>query len=413
MPQFLALMAAKFGLYWNHLKRFVSLALRLADKVVPIASAISTDRISTLIIFRYLSRDLLVTALAVSAILLTIFLSGKFGDYLDDAAEGKLAVDVLFTIIAYRMPNLLELILPLGFYLAVLLAYGRMYIESEMVVLSATGMSQWQLVRMTMVPAILVAGIVALFSFWLSPLGAQLTQQVLAEQRNRSEFESLQERRFQAIGQGRIMTYVQEVSDDNKRLENVFVAQQDGQLTSTIVVAQTGAQTYNTDYGQRYLVLNNGYRYEGQPGSNEFTITSFNEWGRYLPPTTSAAEIESEADAKTTEQLMAAEDLESKATLQWRLSMPLMVLIATLFAVPLSKTNPRQGRYLKMLPAILIYIFYLAFLINARSAVTEGDLPDTLGLWVVHIPFLLLGVVMLNWQSLALSRTKTVGGAHA
>ncbi|UUA73062.1 LPS export ABC transporter permease LptF [Cellvibrio sp. QJXJ] len=366
-----------------------------------------------MIIFRYLSRDLLVTALAVSAILLTIFLSGKFGDYLDDAAEGKLAVDVLFTIIAYRMPNLLELILPLGFYLAVLLAYGRMYIESEMVVLSATGMSQWQLVRMTMVPAILVAGIVALFSFWLSPLGAQLTQQVLAEQRNRSEFESLQERRFQAIGQGRIMTYVQEVSDDNKRLENVFVAQQDGQLTSTIVVAQTGAQTYNTDYGQRYLVLNNGYRYEGQPGSNEFTITSFNEWGRYLPPTTSAAEIESEADAKTTAQLIAAEDLESKATLQWRLSMPLMVLIATLFAVPLSKTNPRQGRYLKMLPAILIYIFYLAFLINARSAVTEGDLPDTLGLWVVHIPFLLLGVVMLNWQSLVLSRTKTVGGAHA
>ncbi|EIK45507.1 putative permease, YjgP/YjgQ family superfamily [Cellvibrio sp. BR] len=381
--------------------------------VVPIASAISTDRISTLIIFRYLSRDLLVTALAVSAILLTIFLSGKFGDYLDDAAEGKLAVDVLFTIIAYRMPNLLELILPLGFYLAVLLAYGRMYIESEMVVLSATGMSHWQLVRMTMVPAILVAGIVALFSFWLSPLGAQLTQQVLAEQRNRSEFESLQERRFQAIGQGRIMTYVQEVSDDNKRLENVFVAQQDGQLTSTIVVAQTGAQTYNTDYGQRYLVLNNGYRYEGQPGSNEFTITSFNEWGRYLPPTTSAAEIESEADAKTTAQLIAAEDLESKATLQWRLSMPLMVLIATLFAVPLSKTNPRQGRYLKMLPAILIYIFYLAFLINARSAVTEGDLPDTLGLWVVHIPFLLLGVVMLNWQSLVLSRTKAVGGAHA
>lgn len=372
-----------------------------------------TDRINTLIIFRYLSRDLLVTALAVSAILLTIFLSGKFSDYLDDAAQGKLAVDVLFTIIAYRMPNLLELILPLGFYLAVLLAYGRMYIESEMVVLSATGMSQWQLVRMTMVPAVLVAGIVALFSFWLSPLGAQLTQQVLAEQRNRSEFESLQEGRFQAIGQGRIMTYVQQVSNDNKQLEKVFVAQQDGQLTSTIVVAQTGAQTYNTDYGQRYLILNNGYRYQGQPGSNEFTITSFNEWGRYLPPTTSAAEIESEADAKTTAQLMAAEDLESKATLQWRLSMPLMVLIATLFAVPLSKTNPRQGRYLKMLPAILIYIFYLAFLINARSAVTEGDLPDALGLWVVHIPFLLLGVVMLNWQSLTQSRSKTVGGAHA
>lgn len=375
-------------------------------------NAMLTDRISPLIIFRYLSRDLLVTALAVSAVLLTIFLSGKFGDYLDDAAEGKLAVDVLFTIITYRMPNLLELILPLGFYLAVLLAYGRMYIESEMVVLSATGMSQWQLVRMTMVPAIIVAAIVALFSFWLSPLGAQMTQQVLTEQRNRSEFESLQQGRFQAIGQGRIMTYVQQVSEDNKLLQNVFVAQRDSQYGSTIVVAQTGTQAYNPEYGQRYLVLNNGYRYEGLPGTNEFTITSFSEWGRYLPPTTSAAEIESESDAKTTAALFAADDLESKATLQWRLSMPLMVLIATLFAVPLSKTNPRQGRYLKMLPAILIYIFYLAFLINARSAVSEGDLDYRLGLWVVHIPFLVLGLLMLNWQALFLSRAKVVGGSR-
>lgn len=366
-----------------------------------------------MIIFRYLSRDLLITSLAVSSILLTIFLSGKFGDYLDDAAQGKLAVDVLFTIIAYRMPNLLELILPLGFYLAILLAYGRMYIESEMVVLSATGMSQWQLVKITMAPAAIVTLIVAAFSFWLSPLGAQLTEQTLAEQRNRSEFESLQEGRFQAIGQGRIMTYVEKVSDNNKRLERVFVAQQDGQTNSTIVVAETGEQAYNPDFGQRYLVLHSGHRYEGHPGTNEFKITRFEEWGRYLPPTTSEAEFESEADGKTTAQLLAADDLESKAALQWRISMPLMVLIATLLAVPLSKTNPRQGRYLKMLPAILIYIFYLAFLINARGAIAKGDLPVGLGMWVVHIPFLIIALLMLNWQTLLQSRNKQARATHA
>lgn len=365
-----------------------------------------------MIIFRYISRDLLVTSFAVSAILLVIFLSGKFGDYLDDAAQGKLAVDVLFTIIFYRMPNLLELILPLGFYLAILLAYGRMYIESEMVVLSATGMSQGQLVRMTLVPAAIVAVIVAAFSFWLSPLGAELTQKTLAEQRNRSEFESLQEGRFQSIGQGRIMTYVGQVSDDNKLLEHVFVAQYDGQ-SNAIVIAETGEQAYNADFGQRYLVLHKGHRYEGLPGSNEFKITEFAEWGRYLPPTTSEAEFESKSDAKTTAQLFAAEDLESQATLQWRISMPLMVLVGTLLAVPLSKTNPRQGRYLKMLPAILIYIFYLAFLINARSAITDGDLPLWLGVWVIHIPFLLVALLILNWQEVMQMRKKSAREAHA
>ena len=372
----------------------------------------SNDRIITLIIFRYLSRDLLITSLAVSSVLLTIFLSGKFSDYLDDAAQGKLAVDVLFTIIAYRMPDLLQLILPLGFYLAILLAYGRMYIESEMVVLSATGMSQWQLVRITLVPAVLVAVVVATFSFWLSPLGAQLTEQTLAEQRNRSEFESLQQGRFQAIGQGRIMTYVERVSDNNRRLEQVFVAQQDTG-SSSIIVAETGEQSYKSEYGQRYLVMHNGHRYEGLPGTSEFKITRFSEWGRYLPPTTSEAELDSKADGKTTAQLLAATDLESKAALQWRISMPLMVLIATLLAVPLSKTNPRQGRYLKMLPAILIYVFYLAFLINARAAIAEGDLSVWLGVWVVHIPFLMIALLILNWQTLVQSRNKSVRAAHA
>lgn len=231
-----------------------------------------------MIIFRYLSRDLLISSLAVTAILLTIFVSGKFSDYLDEAAQGKLAVDVLFTIIAYRMPGLLELILPLGFYLAILLSYGRMYMESEMVVLSACGMSQGQLVKMTLVPALLVASIVAFFSFWLSPLGAQLTERTLTEQRNRSEFESLQEGRFQAIGQGKVMTYVERVTNDNKQLENVFVAQQQGQQGSMVIIAESGIQAVAPEFEQRYLILSNGYRYEGRPGSSEFTITRFEKW---------------------------------------------------------------------------------------------------------------------------------------
>ncbi|HTF96595.1 MAG TPA: LPS export ABC transporter permease LptF [Cellvibrio sp.] len=360
-----------------------------------------------MIIFRYLSRDLLVTSLAVSSVLLIIFLTSNFSRYLDDAAEGKLAVDVLFKVVAFRMPYLLELILPLGFYLAILLAYGRMYIESEMVVLSACGMSQWQLLRITLIPAAIIAAVVAVFSFWLSPAGALMTGQTLAEQRNRSEFESLQEGRFQAIGQGKIMTYVENVSDDNRQLDGVFVAQRESDSASSVVVAQSGTQAYIEDYRQRYLVLHNGYRYEGRPGTREFKITRFDEWGRYLPPTTSVAEFERESDAKTTAELIGASDADSQATLQWRISMPLMVFIATLMAVPLSKTNPRQGRYLKMLPAILIYVFYLAFLINARGAIAEGDFSPTFGLWAVHIPFLVIALLMMNWQALMQMRGKS------
>lgn len=369
-----------------------------------------------MIIFRYLSRELLITTLAVSAVLFVILLTGKFSDYLDDAAQGKLSVDVLFTVIGFRMTGFLELILPLGFYLAILLAYGRMYMDSEMVVLSACGMSQGQILKMTMAMAAAVAILVSLFSFWLSPLGAQLTEKTLAEQKTRSEFDSLQPGRFQSMSDNRVVTYIDSLSDDKSQLQKVFVFHRDEKNNAVLVVADTGTQQIHEDYGQRYLVLNSGRRYQGNPGQPKYAITEFETWGRYMPPTKTVAEITLKSDARTTAQLFSAQDNESIATLQWRFSMPLMVIIATLLAVPLSKTNPRQGRYMKMLPAILIYIFYLSFLINARSSVTKGNLDPAIGLWSVHLPFLVSALIMWNWHRLTHKKVKSSpvnGGQHA
>src|SRR5690606_35019572 len=147
--------------------------------------------------------------MAVSSILLLITMSSRFARYLAEATTGKISVEILFSLIGYRLPGFLELILPLGFFIAILLAYGRLYIDSEMVVFSACGMSQRQLIQITLVSALLVATIVAYFSLWLSPRGARRTELWLEEQRHRSEFDSLQNGRFQTLGKGQAMTYVE------------------------------------------------------------------------------------------------------------------------------------------------------------------------------------------------------------
>ena len=90
--------------------------------------------------------------------------------------------------------------------------------------------------------------------------------------------------------------------------------------------------------------------------------------------------------------------LRNKAELQWRISLPILVFIVTLMAVPLSRVNPRQGRYLKLLPAILLYMAYLTILIAARGALEKGKLPMALGLWWVHALFLLIGLGLLYWE---------------
>lgn len=373
-----------------------------------------------MIILRYLSREIVVTMLAVSSVLLLIVMSGRFARYLTEATTGRISVDILFTLIGYRMPEFLVLILPLGLFIAILLAYGRLYIESEMVVLSACGMSQRQLVGMTLVSALLVSMVVAALSLWLGPLGAQKTEILLKEQRQRSEFDSLQEGRFQSLGKGQAITYVESLSSNRKRLNHVFVAQMgdDPALNSLVViVAESGEQMLHPDYDQRYLMLHKGVRYVGRPGTNDYEVMRFETYGQYLPPVDDALVFSDKTDARTTLDLLTSDDRESRVTLQWRFALPLLVVIVALLAVPLSRTNPRQGRYLKLLPAIIIYLIYLGTLIAARGAMDGGKWPILPGLWLVHLVFFGLSLLLINWHRLQLwrqRRSASAGGvAHA
>lgn len=155
-----------------------------------------------MIVFRYLSREVLVTLSAVSAVLLVIIMSGRFIKYLAQAAQGVLDPGVLFMIMGFRIPGFLQLILPLGLFLGFLLAYGRLYLESEMTVLSATGMSQQRLMVYSLAPATLVALLVAWLSLGLAPQGVAQVARILNEQDALTEFDTLVPGRFQAMKGG-------------------------------------------------------------------------------------------------------------------------------------------------------------------------------------------------------------------
>ena len=338
-----------------------------------------------MIVYRYLSREILLTMLAVSSTLLLIIMSGRFVKYLAEAAAGKIAVDVLFAIMLYRLPGFLELVIPLGFLIAILLAYGRMHMDSEMVVLSACGMSQRQLLSITAVPAVVVALVVGAMSLWVSPWGAAQTEKLFAEQRSRSEFTMLRPGNFQRLN-GQQVTYVESLSHDRLQLNHLFLAQVD-QKGTTVAVACRGNQIIHPEYGQRYLQLHQGTRYQGRPGTAEYQVTEFDLLAQHLPEPEVSSAYDLEADGRDTLSLLADASPESRAALQWRLSMPILVLVVAFMAVPLSRTNPRQGRYLKMLPAILLYLLYVASLSSIRSAMEAGEFPVLPGLWAVHLLF--------------------------
>jgi lipopolysaccharide export system permease protein len=155
--------------------------------------------------------------------------------------------------------------------------------------------------------------------------------------------------------------------------------------------------------GNRYLVLENGYRYDGNPGQADYRAIKYDTYGVLLPKPEVSEEV-TEREAIPTSQLFGQEGLRERAELQWRLSLPILVFVVTLLAVPLSRVNPRQGRFLKLLPAILLYMAYLTMLISVRGALEKGKLPIALGMWWVHGLFLLIGLGLMYWEPLSLKR---------
>lgn len=363
-----------------------------------------------MIVFRYLSRELLTTLSAVSAVLLVIIMSGRFIKYLSQAAQGLLDPGVLFLIMGYRLPGFLELILPLGLFLGILLAYGRLYLDSEMTVLAATGMSHKRLLAYTLAPAALVALLTAWLSLGLAPQGVAGQMRILNEQDALTEFDTLVPGRFQAMRDGSRVTYTESLSEDRGQLSGVFISEKRLRTGSdskdkkdpgiAVLVAEKGRQQIQAD-GSRYLILENGYRYDGNPGQADYRAIKYDTYGVLLPKPEVSSEI-GEREAIPTRELIGSDDPRHQAELQWRLSIPLLVFVVTLLAVPLARVNPRQGRFLKLLPAILLYMAYLSLLIGARGQLDKGKIPMELGLWWVHGLFLLIGLGLFLWQPLQL-----------
>ena len=347
------------------------------------------------------------TLLAVTLILVVIVVSGRLVKYLDSAAAGDLAPDILFSIIFFRLPSFLELIVPLAFFVSVVLALGRLYVDSEITVMSATGLSQRRLLGFTLVPAALVALVVGGLSLGLSPYGIDRVQRIFDEADAATGLELLVAGRFRLLneGNGRV-TYVEQVEEGSGDMLGVFAADrstpQEGSPRQVVVIAERGRTESDPNTGESFRVLQNGTRYLGQPGELDFQVMDFATLGQWLQQRSPEPALR-KRDATATADLLRSTDPVLRATLQWRLSLALLVVVSTLIAVAMARTDPRRGRYSKLFPAFLLFMIYLLLLNAAREAVGKQQLPPALGLWWVHGLFALIGVGLMfggvHWRA--------------
>ncbi|WP_237711167.1 LPS export ABC transporter permease LptF [Oceanimonas sp. GK1] len=349
-----------------------------------------------MIAFRYLFRETLKTQLAVLFVLLLIFISQNFIDVLGKAASGEIPGALVGKLLLLNLPEMATLMLPVSLFIGILFAHGRLYAESEMTVMKAVGMGPGRIMRTTLVLALLWTALALLNSLWLNPWAKNQVFQLREEIKADPGFAVLREARFMSLDGGRIVGYVEELEedDDGNRLNRLFVVQQgQAQRAPAIVVADSG-RLHEQDDGQ-WLTLEHGRRYSGTPGNREFDVAEFDEYSAYIRP----SEIEtaqSRIESMSSRELLNADELLQRTELQWRLVLPLSMLVLTLVVVPLSVVNPRQGRYAKLLPAIMLYLAYFLLQTASRSAVEGGSLPPAPGLYAVPLAFLLLVALPLN-----------------
>ncbi|TDY01643.1 LPS export ABC transporter permease LptF [Thiohalophilus thiocyanatoxydans] len=350
-----------------------------------------------MIIARYLVKEVFLTFLAVALVLLLIALSAQLVGLFDDVARGSLQVDMVLQIFGVRILSLLVFILPLALYLAIILALGRLYRDSEMAAINACGIGTGYILRAVLGLALVVAVLQGVLSLQLSPWAEHQVQRLTAVAQARGDIQGISPGRFQEMSEGSGVLYVEEVNREQNRMHNVFVQQQ-REGGQSIIRARSGHQMTEEENGDRFMVLESGYRYEGEPGQDDYTVVEFEKHGIRIQE--KEPEITSRKHkAIPTIELWKEDKRGYTAELQWRISSALMCLILAFVAVPLSVTSHRQNRYGKLAIAIVLYMVLTNLLTVSRNWLSDEKISPWVGLWWVHGAVLLLAVILLLRQS--------------
>lgn len=350
-----------------------------------------------MILTRYLTKEVLKSQVAILFILLLIFFSQHLVRVLGSAANGKVPADLVLSLLGLGMPAMAQLMLPLCLFIAILLTFGRLYAESEITVMRACGVGQRILVRVVLGLSLMTAGLAAYNALWLSPWAIQKQSEIVEDAKANPTMGALSSGQFMSTNNNNFVLFIDRITGN--QINNVYLFQMapKGQSKPSVVTAEKG-ELKALPNGDQVLNLQNTQRVEGTSALPDFRITHFDEYQAYLGHQ-ETENTSDEAAELTLNELMAQSSPAAKAELHWRITLILAVPLMALLAVPLSRVNPRQGRFAKILPALLLYLIYFLLQSSFKSAGSAGKLDAALFMPLVNIAFLVLGIVLNAWDS--------------
>lgn len=342
---------------------------------------------------RALLREFATTGIATFVVLLAITITTQLIRFLGYAARGNISSDAVLTFLGFASLRYLPILLSLTLFISVLMALTRSYRDSEMVVwfTSGRGLNAW--IRPVLIYAAPLVFVIAVLSLFLSPWAMGKMEEYRRQLENQDDVAAISPGVFKESRSAERVYFVEKLAANLSTVANIFVhSEEDGQVGTT--VAKRGYQE-TAPNGDRFLVLLNGRRYIGPPGSAEYRIIEFDKYSLRIEQS-EPKEVVPTVKSRPSLELLKQDAPEAKAELIWRIGLPISATVLCLLAIPMSFVNPRAGRSLNLMVAALLYMIYSNLLSIVQAWVAQQRIGAFLGMWTVHIVVLALVAFMFH-----------------
>ena len=340
-----------------------------------------------------LRRDLNSVAGVMFSTLFTIMVTTSLIRFLGRAATDRIGSADVVPLIAFSSIGYIPVLLVLTVFLSILMVLSRAWRDSEMVIWFASGQSLTAWIRPVLSFALPYAFVVGLVALVVSPWAQQQIAELRQRFEQREDVSQVAAGQFRESRSSNRVFFVESVNKEQTEVSNVFVVQHDG--PRMIVVASRGGKVEVQDNGDRFLVLEDGRRYDGEWGGVEFSLMEFERYGVRLEPATGRAGADS-TRGLTTPQLLADLTPANQGELMARIGLPVSVIVIALLAIPLSFVNPRLGSSINMVIGVLIYFTYTNLNGLMRSWIGQERISFSLGVWVTHVTLFVVAMYLFH-----------------
>jgi lipopolysaccharide export system permease protein len=357
------------------------------------------------IIDRYISQEIMISWFSVFFVLLMVVLSADAIHLLSWVVEGRIPGNALLPLMLNTFYEFSVRLIPLSLLLGVLLAFGRLYKDSEMTAMMSAGMGALQWYRPLLLVALPTTLIMFLLTLVVLPAVAEQHDKIMTDIKNRTELSTLFAGRFNQSRKSDAIFFLESQSKEGDVMDHVFHSQSKDGMNHVDVAKRARNQRHKD--GRNYMVMEQGTHYEGEPGSANYKITEYAQYGIYVPGTRDGMRPVASNKAMPSAELWKSNEFEYRAELQWRLTIPVSTLIIAMLALPLSHTTPRSGRYANLALAIVLYLVYSNLLGVSTTWIEKEVIPVWVGTWWVHMLALALLLMLLKIRGHLFSYKKT------